>query len=215
MKKTTALLLTAALMCGLCACARTGGATLTDAATVSDALSGATGVSTADGLSLRREDVKNAVVVYFSHNDVIKEAAECAAAARQMDLIEIVPEKAYPDNDAALSKRIREEKEKRARPALKDQPENLDGYDILFLGFPVWEGTIPMAVVTFLEDYDMVDKVIIPFCYAEDGDIGESLNDIASSCRYSAIVSAYRIPAGDFKDNEPVFEGWMDQVLFG
>ena len=114
-----------------------------------------------------------------------------------------------------LAQRIKEEKEKGVHPALKDQPESLSDYDIVCLGFPVWEGSIPMAVATFLEDYDMVDKVLVPFCYAEDGQVGESLNDIASLCRYSAIVSAYMIPDGDFKNTKPILEGWMDQVLFG
>ena len=158
---------------------------------------------------------ENAVVIYFSHNDVIKEAAEFAAEARDLDLIEIVTKKDYPDDPVKLAETIREEREKDVRPALKDQPENLDGYDIIFLGFPVWDGSIPMAVASFLEDYDMVNKAIVPFCYAEDGSVGESLEAVARYCRYSAIVSAYMIPTGDFRNNEPVFEGWMTQVLFG
>ena len=217
MKRITALLLVAALALGLCACgAKNKPATGTDA-TGTDAASidRNEGVATTDSLVLRPEQAENAVVVYFSHNDVIREAAEFAAAAREIDLIELVPQKPYPEDAAELEARIKEEKEKGSHPALKDQPKNLDGYDIIFLGFPVWEGTIPMAVATFLEDYDMVNKALIPFCYAADGRLGESLNDIASLCRYSAIGSAYMIPQGEFLYNEPVFEGWMDQVLFG
>ncbi len=217
MKRITAILLAAVLTVGLCACgAKQQDATATDA-TNTDAvhIEETEGVSVQDSLSINKEQAENAVIIYFSHNDVIKEAAEFAASTRDFDLIEIVTKKAYPEDAAQLSARIKEEKEKAVRPALKDQPKNLDGYDIIFLGFPVWEGTIPMAVATFLEDYDMRDKALIPFCYAADGKMGESLNDIASLCRYSAIVSAYMIPDGEFKNSEPVFEGWMDQVLFG
>ena len=216
MKKLLSVLLAAALLLGLSACgAKNKPATGTDATATDAAATEKEGVSTKATLSIRKEQTENTAVIYFSHNDVIKEAAEFAAATRDFDLIEIVPKEAYPDDPEKLSERIKEEKAAGVRPALKDQPENLDGYDILFLGFPVWEGTIPMAVVTFLEDYDMVDKAIVPFCYAADGQLGESLNDIASKCRYSAIVSAYMIPEGEFLYNEPVFEGWMDQVLFG
>ena len=211
MKKTVALLLALVLSLGLCACGADKNATGTDA-TATDA---AEVVSTVNSLVMNKDEVNNAVVVYFSHNDVIRTAAEFAASTRNYDLIEIVPQKAYPDDATKLAQRVREEKEKGVRPALKDQPADLDGYDIIFLGFPVWEGTIPMAVATFLEDYDMIDKAIIPFCYAADGQVGESLNDIASLCRSSAIVSAYMVPDGDFADSEPIFEGWMDQVLFG
>ena len=214
MKKILSVLLIAALVFGLCACgAKNKGATATDATGTDAAVD--SGVAATNSLVISKEQAENAVVVYFSHNDVIKEAAEFAASTRGIDLIELVPEKAYPDDAEQLAARISEEKEKGVRPALKDQPRNLDGYDIIFIGFPVWEGTIPMAVATFLEDYDMRDKALIPFCYADDGQTGESLNDIASLCRYSAIVSAYMIPEGDFKNTEPVFEGWMDQVLFG
>ncbi|MBQ6065933.1 MAG: hypothetical protein IJK89_03850 [Clostridia bacterium] len=211
MKRTIALLLALVMALGLCACGAEKNATGTDA-TATDAPEG---LSTVNSLVMNRDEVSNAVVVYFSHNDVIKTAAEFAASVRDCDLIEIVPQKAYPDDETKLAQRIKEEKEKGVRPALKDQPANLDGYDIIFLGFPVWEGTIPMAVATFLEDYDMYDKAIVPFCCAADGQVGESLNDIASLCRYSAIISAYMVPDGDFADSEPIFEGWMDQVLFG
>lgn len=217
MKRLTAILLAVALVFALCACgAKNQDATATDA-TKTDAvfIDNAEGVSTKDSLGIRKEQAENAVVVYFSHNDVIKEAAEFAASTRDFDLIEIVPKKAYPDDETELAARIKEEKEKSVRPALKDQPKNLDGYDIIFIGFPVWEGSIPRAVATFLEDYDMTDKALIPFCYAADGQIGESLQEIDSLCRYSAIVSAYMIPDGKFKNSEPIFEGWMDQVLFG
>ena len=217
MKRILAVLLALMMTAALCSCgAKQPAATSTDATgTDAEAISPSEGVSTAEGLSLRREQAENAVVIYFSHNDVIKEAAEFAASTRDLELIEIVPQKAYPDDADKLAARIKEEKENDDRPALKDQPKSLDDYDIIFIGFPVWEGTIPMAVATFIEDYDMVDKALIPFCYAVDGQVGESLNDIAALCRYSAIVSAYMIPEGDFKNNEPVFEGWMDQVLFG
>ena len=217
LRKTIALLLAAGMLLSFASCGgntKSNTATDTDA-TATDASNTSRELSTSNSLSLRREEAQNAVVVYFSHNDVIKEAAEFAASVRGMALIEITPKKAYPDDEAKLAERVKEEKEKHVRPALKDQPENLDDYDIIFLGFPVWEGTIPMAVATFLEDYDMVDKALIPFCYAADGQLGESLNDINSLCRYSAIVSAYMVPEGDFTNNEPVFEGWMDQVLFG
>lgn len=214
MKRLIALTLCLVMLAGLCACgAKNKNATATDATATDAAKNG--GVDAVDSLTYSVEQAENAVVVYFSHNDVIREAAEFAAEARDLDLIEIVPKKDYPDDPAELAETIREEREKNVRPALKDQPENLDGYDIIFLGFPVWDGSIPMAVATFLEDYDMMNKAIVPFCYAEDGSVGESLEAIAGYCRYSAIVSAYMIPSGDFKDNEPVFEGWMTQVLFG
>ena len=215
MKKTISLLLALLMALALCSCSAKNGDKGTDASGTDATASDAEGVSTVNSLVINKDEAQNAVVVYFSHNDVIKEAAEFAASTRDFTLIEIVPQKAYPDDEAKLAARIKEEKEKGVRPALKDQPENLNDYDIIFLGFPVWEGSIPMAVATFLEDYDMVDKAIVPFCCAADGQVGDSLNDIASLCRYSAIVSAYMVPEGDFANAEPVFEGWMDQVLFG
>ena len=215
-KRLLALLLCAALLTGLCACgAKNGSATGTDATDTDATGTDAASVSTVEGLGYRPEEAANAAVVYFSHNDVIREAAEFAAEARGLELIEIVPKKPYPDDETELAERIKEEKSKTVRPALKDQPESLSGYDIIFIGFPVWEGSIPAPVATFLEDYDMGDKALIPFCYAPDGDLGASLEDIASLCRYSAIVSAYTILEGDFAASEPVFEGWMNQVLFG
>lgn len=211
MKKITALLLISVMIFALCSCSGKAPqkATNTDA-TATDARE----VETKSTLDIEREAVPNAAVIYFSHNDVIKEAAEFAAGVRGCDLIEIVPKEAYPDDATELAQRIKEEKENNVRPALKDQPKNLDDYDILFVGFPVWENTMPMPLYTFLEDYDMMNKAIIPFCYSPDGKFGESLNDMAELCRYGAIVSCHTLTDGDFEPEKPIFEGWMDQVLF-
>lgn len=76
-----------------------------------------------------------------------------------------------------------------ARPALKRIPETLDSYDVIYLGYPNYWGTMPMAVFTFLEHFDISGKIIRPFCTHEGSGLGTSIADIKRLCP-AAIVKA-------------------------
>jgi len=69
-----------------------------------------------------------------------------------------------------------------ARPELTNTVENMESYDVIYLGYPNWWGTMPMAVFTFLESYDFSGKTIIPFCTHEGSGIGNSERDIKKLC---------------------------------
>ena len=72
--------------------------------------------------------------------------------------------------------------QKNARPAVPDLPEDLAAYDELYLGYPNYWGTMPMAVFTFLEHYDFNGKTIRPFCTHEGSGLGSSVSDIKRLC---------------------------------
>ena len=72
-----------------------------------------------------------------------------------------------------------EDQHKQARPELKDHVDNMDRYDIILLGYPNWWASIPMPIASFLEEYDLSGKRIIPFCSHGGGRFGQSLTAIA------------------------------------
>lgn len=76
---------------------------------------------------------------------------------------------------------------KNERPALTDTVQNMDAYDIVFVGYPVWWHATPAPVNTFLESYDLTGKLIIPFCTSGGSDIDETMPTFLNSCDGLAV----------------------------
>ncbi|MBQ9246627.1 flavodoxin [bacterium] len=90
--------------------------------------------------------------------------ANMIAGKTGADIFEITPlEDNYPEKFEKLSEYAKKEKEENARPEILNKPENLDKYDIIFIGSPIWHEDMPMILYTFIESYDFTDKTIIPF----------------------------------------------------
>ncbi|MEA4931877.1 MAG: flavodoxin [Anaerolineaceae bacterium] len=86
----------------------------------------------------------------------------------------------YPESYSETTDIAKREQDENARPELSTHVENMDQYDIILLGYPNWWGTMPMAVFTFLEEYDFAGKTVIPFCTHEGSGLGRSERDLAS-----------------------------------
>lgn len=108
-------------------------------------------------------------------------------------LAEVKTVKEYPADYYACIDEAKAELRDKARPALKDMPENLDGYDTVFDGYPNWWGTTPMAMFTFLEGYNWQGKKIISFCTNEGSGMGSSERDIAAICRGATLLRGLSI----------------------
>jgi flavodoxin len=137
------------------------------------------------------------LVAYFSRSGNTRSLADIIRQATGGDMFEIKPLVAYPANYAAATETAKAEKEANARPALAASVNNMDSYDVVFLGYPIWFGTIPMAVCTFLEEYDFSSKTIIAFSTYGRGlmgsGLGESVNDIKKLCPRSIIPGFFII----------------------
>lgn len=119
------------------------------------------------------------LVAFFSKSGVTGECAKKIAEILGADTFEIKTEKQYPPGFIKTIKVCRKEMNSGERPALVENVPNFDEYDRVFIGFPVWFGTCPMAVVSFLEQYDWSGKDIYPFCTSTSTDIKTGESDIA------------------------------------
>ena len=106
--------------------------------------------------------MKKALVAYFSATGTTKKIAVSLADAENADLFEIVPEKPYTSEDLnwqnKQSRSTVEMQDLNSRPAVISKVENMDQYEVVFLGFPIWWGREPSIVDTFLEAYDFSGK---------------------------------------------------------
>ena len=79
------------------------------------------------------------------------------------DLFEIIPVTPYPEDYASMLRVAQEEIDANARPELASVVENMADYDVIFIGYPIWHGRMPQAIYSFIENYDLTGKTVIPF----------------------------------------------------
>lgn len=113
------------------------------------------------------EATKKVLVAYFSATGVTKGVAQQLASVAGADLYEIKPAQPYTDADLdwtnEKSRSSVEMKDKHSRPAIKDTVPNMQDYDVVYVGFPIWWGVAPTIINTFMEQYDFCGKTVIPF----------------------------------------------------
>jgi flavodoxin len=117
---------------------------------------------------------------------------------------------AYPNGYTEATEVAKNELRAKARPKLTGQVENMKGYDVIFLGYPNWWGTMPMPVFTFLESYDFSEKTIVPFCTHEGSGLGHSEKDIATACPNAAVLKGIAIHGTNASSAGPDVSYWID-----
>ena len=118
------------------------------------------------------------LVVYFSATGTTKGVAEIIAGNMGADIYEIVPQEPYTDADLNWhddnSRSTIEMNDKSSRPEINGTVENMEQYDIVFIGYPIWWGEAPRIVSTFMESYSFEGKTVIPFCTSSSSGLGSS-----------------------------------------
>ena len=109
------------------------------------------------------------------------------------ELFEIKTIMNYPEDYTETTRVAQKELRENARPKLSAQLNNLNSYDIIYLGYPNWRGTMPMAVYTFLESADFSGKTILPFCTHGGSGLGSSIQDIKKLCPYAKLLEGLAI----------------------
>ncbi len=156
MRKLTSIICIAALLLSLTACAQ--------------------------NKSKENKEMKKTLVAYFSATGTTKRAAEKLAKEKNADLFEIVPAQPYTAADLDWrdkeSRSTLEMKDKSSRPAVSSKLENLDDYDTVWIGFPVWWYTAPTIVNTFIDSYDFSGKVLCVFATSGGSGVEGSAADL-------------------------------------
>jgi flavodoxin len=125
------------------------------------------------------------------------------------DLVHIEAVHAYPEDYTETTELAKKELRTNARPKLRHHPENMASYDVIFLGYPNWWGTMPMPVFTFLEENDFAGKTIVPFCTHEGSGLGRSVSDIRKTCPKSTVLEGLAIRGGEVKKAQNEVSGWL------
>lgn len=122
------------------------------------------------------------LVAYFSASGVTKKVAQTLANENSADLFEICPVERYTDADLNWrdnqSRSSLEMNDLTSRPKILNQVDNIDQYDIVYLGFPIWWYVEPRIIDTFLDSYDFSGKTIVPFATSGGSGIGNVVKNL-------------------------------------
>ena len=158
----------------------------------------------------------NALVAYFSATGTTAKAAKALAKAAGADLYEIKPAVPYTSADLNWmdkgSRSSVEMNDKHSRPALAETDAPVAGYDVIFLGFPIWWYTAPTIINTFLEGYNFTGKTIVLFATSGGSGLGKSAAGLRPSAPGARIVDG-RLLNGRLSENE--LKSWINSMNLG
>ena len=158
---------------------------------------------TGDGVesdSVNEAEETKILVAYFSATNTTEGVAEIIADSLSADLYEIAPEQPYTDDDLNYhddnSRSTIEMNDSSARPVISGSVEDMEQYDILFIGYPIWWGEAPRIVSTFVESYDFSGKTIVPFCTSGGSGVGSSATNLEALTEGATWLPGTRLNGG-------------------
>ena len=155
------------------------------------------------------------LVAYFSATGVTAKVAEKLAEAIGADIYEIEPAVPYSRADLdwqnAKSRSSVEMSDPTSRPAIAGKRDNMDVYDTIFIGFPIWWYEAPHIINTFLESYDMTGKTIIPFATSGGSGMGKTNESLTPSCKGAKLIEGKVFKS---RTNLSEIAIWVDNLKF-
>lgn len=145
------------------------------------------------------------LVTYFSATNTTEGVAQTIADSLGADLYEITPEQPYTAADLNYhddkSRSTIEMNDPNARPAISGSVENMEQYDIVFIGYPIWWGEAPRILSTFVESYSFSGKTIVPFCTSGGSGVGSSAKNLESLTSGATWLSGSRLNGGESRSS--------------
>lgn len=125
------------------------------------------------------------------------------------DLFEIKPKKEYPANYRECVSLAVQEIKNNERPKLQEYIENIDDYEVIYIGYPNWCGTMPMPVFSLLERLDFTGKIIKPFCTNEGSGMGRSEEDLKKICKGAKLEKGLSIKGSLVNEAREIVKEWI------
>ena len=159
------------------------------------------------------------LIAYYSRTGTTREVANQIRAQVGGELFELKTAHSYPAAYRATTDQAKREQKEGFRPVLVGEVADMEHYGTVFIGFPNWWGTLPMAFFTFLEHYKLAGKTVIPFCTHEGSGFGGSLDDIRTRCGDARILEGLALRGGGVErvTSDSVradLSRWLDRLDF-
>ena len=159
------------------------------------------------------DDKHRVLVAVFSATGNTRQIADSAAGILNADLYVIVPEDPYTEEDISYStesRSYREQHDPAARPAIKGSGPNMDKYDTVLIGYPIWYDNAPRIISTFVESRDFDGKTVAAFCTSDSSGIEAGAEYLHKLLPKSVtMLDSRRFPAGASEDD---IRGWLKGI---
>ena len=139
-------------------------------------------------------------------------AAGMVQVLTQADIFRIEPVREYSPDYCRCIDQARQDLLRGIRLELKAWPEDWEGYDTVYLGYPNHWGTLPVAMFSFVEGLDWSGKTIRPFCVHEGGGLGRSEADLRRICPGAHVAAGLPIHGGDVRHSLIALEDWLEEA---
>jgi flavodoxin len=149
------------------------------------------------------------LVAYFSHSGNTRVIANQIHDRVGGDIFEIKTVDTYPQDYEAVKAVAMKELNEGSRPSLATHVDNMDSYDVVFVGYPIWWGTMPTPVESFLTGYNLSGKTIVPFSTHEGSGLGSSVRDIKALCPQSTVREGLAIRGGSVNTAQDQVTSWL------
>lgn len=160
------------------------------------------------------ENMGNTLILYFSMSGNTETVANYIHEEIGGDIVKLETVQTYPEDYDELVDCAREEQRDNARPELETTIENIEQYDTIFLGYPNWWGDMPMPIYSFLDQYDLSNKTIVPFItHGGSGLSGTSAN-IANEEPDAVVTEGLAINGDDVDDCQDEVNEWLNGLNF-
>jgi flavodoxin len=158
------------------------------------------------------QDRSNTLVAYFSRSGNTKVIAGTLQRALGADLFEIEPATPYPEDYEETVAQNVDELRRKYLPPLKSHVVDIDSYDTVFLGFPIWDQTMPLVVRSFVKAHDMSGKTLRPFITHGGYGVGDSLDVLASLASQARIEPPFVMEADQERRTLNEVTGWLERL---
>ncbi|MFL0196034.1 flavodoxin [Clostridium sp. WILCCON 0269] len=155
---------------------------------------------------------KKIFIIYYSWSSNTGNIARLIQQETGGQLFEVNPVQAYPSNYGTCVEQAKKEIHSGFMPELEAIPDNLDSYDVIFIGTPIWWHTMAPPVFTFLSHADMSGKTVVPFCTHGGGGKGHYINDISKLCKNSIVLDELVVYGDGGKSAELDVQAWLNRI---
>lgn len=182
-----------------------------------DESSGNTNESQDDTNDQRTTEDSNILIAYFSKTGNTEAIAQEIQSLTNGTLVEIETVEPYPDSYSETVDIAESEKEANARPEISTTVDNMDQYDTIFIGYPIWWYTYPQVILTFFDNYDLTGKTIVPFVTHGGSGMSGTEDDMREylSDKDVTVLDGLAVSRNDIEeDQSQTVTNWLEELGF-
>lgn len=152
------------------------------------------------------------LVVYFSWSGNTENVANSIQSQTNSDIFEIVPATPYSDDYDTVVDLAQDEQRNNARPAISGSIDNIDQYDVVYVGFPNWWGDMPMILYTFFDTYDLSGKTVALFCTSGGSGLSNTVNEVKELEPNATVTEGLHIGSSSSSDPDDAVSEWLSEI---